>query len=119
MKDCEFNMNGFKMQDNINILPLGSYDMLIGMDWVEKHRVIFNCYDKTLSCIDKESNTILVKWIPSKTIIREISTLQMKRFFRKGCKVFLVHIIDHREKYNQVKVDDILILRDFKDVVPK
>ena len=50
---CEFNMNGFKMQDDLNIIPLGYYDLLIGMDSLEKHRVILNCYDKPFSCIDE------------------------------------------------------------------
>jgi len=39
-------MNGFKTQANLNLLPLGSYDILIGMDWLEKHRVILNCMTK-------------------------------------------------------------------------
>jgi hypothetical protein len=30
---CQFIMNGLSTQANLNILPLGSYDMLIGMDW--------------------------------------------------------------------------------------
>ena len=47
MKNCDFVMDGFKMQADLNILPLGSYDLLIGMDWLEKHRVILNFYDKT------------------------------------------------------------------------
>ena len=50
---CEFNINGFKMQDDLHIIPLGYYDLLIGMDSLEKHRVIMNCYDKPLSCIDE------------------------------------------------------------------
>ena len=43
-------MNGFKTHVDLNIPPLGSYDLLIGMDWLEKHRFILNFYDKTLSC---------------------------------------------------------------------
>ena len=32
VKDCEVNLNGFLTKVNLNILPLGSYDILIGMD---------------------------------------------------------------------------------------
>ena len=31
VKECEVNLNGFPMKVNLNILPLGSYDVLIGM----------------------------------------------------------------------------------------
>ena len=40
----------------------------------------------------------------------------MKIYVCKGCTVFAVHIIDDREKSNQVKLDDIPILKYFKDV---
>ena len=77
-------MNGLKTHDDLNILPLGSYDLLIGMDWSEKHRFILNFYDKTFSCLDDKGNTIVVKGIPRKATIREILTLQMKRYVHKG-----------------------------------
>ena len=54
-------MNNFITHANLNILPLGSYDMLIGMDWIEKHRVMLNCFEKTFACIDDTGNTIKVK----------------------------------------------------------
>lgn len=28
---------------DLNVLPLGSYDVLIGMDWLEKHWSLVNC----------------------------------------------------------------------------
>ena len=34
VKDCEENMNGFPTRINLNILPLGLYDILIDMDWL-------------------------------------------------------------------------------------
>ena len=32
VKECEVNLNGFPTKLNLNILPLGSYDVLITMD---------------------------------------------------------------------------------------
>ena len=32
VKECELNLNGFLTKVNLNILPLGSYDIFIGMD---------------------------------------------------------------------------------------
>ena len=36
------------MKADLNVLPLGSYDVLIGMDWLEKHWSIVNCKTKTI-----------------------------------------------------------------------
>ena len=71
-------LNDFLTHVNVNILPLGYYDMLIGMDWLKEHKVLLNCFDKTFTCIDNNLNSVKVKGIPRKVTIREISTLQMK-----------------------------------------
>ena len=39
-------MNDLNTHVDINILPLGSYDLLIGTGWLEKHRIMLNRYDK-------------------------------------------------------------------------
>ena len=89
VRNCELLMNGFITNVDMNILTLGSYDMLIGLDWLEKHKVMLNFFDKTFTCIDDIGNTIKVKVIPKKVTIREIFALQMKIYVRKRCKVFV------------------------------
>ena len=54
-------MDQFETFAKLNILPLGSYDILIGMDWLEQHRVVLNCYDKTFTCINNDGKLISVK----------------------------------------------------------
>ena len=46
VKECAVVMDQFKTVVKLNVLPLGSYDLLIGMDWLEQHRVILNCMIK-------------------------------------------------------------------------
>ena len=103
-------MNEFNMHADLNFLPLGSYDMLIGMDWLEKNRVMLNCFDKTFTCIDDTWNTIKVNGIPKKVWIKEICALQMKILVHKGCKVFDVYIMDDKYNENKHKIKDIPIL---------
>jgi hypothetical protein len=51
----------FPTQATLNILPLGSYDMLIGMDWLAAHKARLECYHKTLECVSKEGKRITFK----------------------------------------------------------
>eukprot|EP00253_Pinus_taeda_P019034 PITA_19034 len=37
IKDCSFTIAGQPVMADLNVLPLGSYDILIEMDWLEKH----------------------------------------------------------------------------------
>ena len=76
-------MNGSITHAYLNIFPLGSYDMLIEMDCLEKYKVMLNCFDKIFTCTHVNGNTVKVKGIPRKVTIREIFALQMKRSVRK------------------------------------
>ena len=68
-------MDGLFTYANLNILPLGSYDILIGMDWLEAHKVKLDCYNKTFECIDEEGNPRVVRGIPNVISIRHISIM--------------------------------------------
>ena len=48
-------MNGLNTHADLNILPLGSYDLLIGMYYLEKHRV---------TIIIKHSHVWMIKVMP-------------------------------------------------------
>ena len=63
-------LNDFLTHANVNVFPLGCYDLLIGMDWLEEHKFFLNCFDKTFTCIDNNGNSIKVKGIPRKVTIR-------------------------------------------------
>ena len=52
VENCEMFMSQFKTQVKLNVLPLGYYDVLIGMDWMERHPVVLNCFEKTFICLD-------------------------------------------------------------------
>ena len=75
VKNCAVTMDRFETFVRLNVLPLVSYDILIGMDWLEQHRVVLNCFDKTFTCINEDGKLISLKGIPRKTIVRQISAL--------------------------------------------
>ena len=54
-------MNGLVTCVDLNVLPLGPYDVLIGMDWLEAHRVKIGCYNRTFKCMNEEGNPRVVK----------------------------------------------------------
>ena len=52
ISNLEFSVDGQKIRTNLNILPLGSYDMIIRMDWLEQHNAVLDSYTKILSYQD-------------------------------------------------------------------
>ena len=114
-------MDHFEIVVKLNVLPLGCYDLLIGIDQLEQHRVILNCYDKNFICLNSDEKPVSVKGIPRKTTIRQISALQLKTVVRKGCKAYAVTITDEEnlKRTDKLKLDDIPVLREYVDVFPE
>ena len=92
VKGCSISINGVITSVDLNIIPLESYDILIGMDWLEKHHVVLDCHNKTFTCLDEEGKQIIMKGVPRPISIREISSLQLKRCFIKGCQLYVDHV---------------------------
>jgi hypothetical protein len=51
------NINGINTKEDLNIISLGSYEYLIGMDWIEKHHAILDYYNKDFTCLDEEGSS--------------------------------------------------------------
>jgi hypothetical protein len=48
------HLNTEKLRVNLYITTLGSFDVVIGMDWLESHEAILSCKTKWLSLVDDE-----------------------------------------------------------------
>ena len=45
---CSLELNRLSTTAHLNFFPLGLYDALIGMDWLEQHRDKEDCFNKVL-----------------------------------------------------------------------
>jgi len=112
-------MNDFKTHSDSNVFPLGSYDLLIGIKWLEEHILILNCYNNTFFSTNDIGNIVNIKGITSAIYVHEILALQMKKCVHKGCKLYVVHVIDNKEENKQINIAEFSVLNEFKDVFPK
>jgi predicted aspartyl protease len=70
VKDCLIDINGLNTKVDVNIIPLGSYDCLIGMDWLEKHHVVLDGYNKTITFLNEEGKQGNIQCIPRVLVVR-------------------------------------------------
>jgi hypothetical protein len=99
----------------LNIIPLGSYDILIEIDWLDKHHVILDCHNKTFTCLDEEVKHSILKGILRSISIRDISVIQLKRCFRKGCQMYASHV-EEPNKNKGTSLEYFSVLQEFEDV---
>jgi hypothetical protein len=108
-------MSGFPTQANLNILPLGSYDLLIGMDWLDSHKTKLDCYNRTLECENKEGRRVTLQGIQNHVSVRQISKLQVKKYCRKGCPLYEIHVLKSIEN-DKPSLENHTILREYEDL---
>jgi len=60
VKSCAFELNGMLTTTNLNLLPLGSYSMLLGMDWMLIHMTKVDFYDKAIEFLDDDGENIVL-----------------------------------------------------------
>jgi hypothetical protein len=70
VKSCHMDMNQLRTRAYLNILPLGSYGCLIGMDWLDQHHAILDCHNKSFTCLDEEGNLRKVQGILREVTIK-------------------------------------------------
>ncbi|GJZ97312.1 putative reverse transcriptase domain-containing protein [Tanacetum coccineum] len=112
---------------NINLMPveLGSFDVIVGMDWLEKYHVVIDCAEKTV-CIPWGNETLIIHGDGSNqgngTRLNIISCTKTHKYLLKGHHVFLVHITtkEIEDKLKEKRLEDVPIVRDFPkiDLVP-
>ena len=61
--ECPLELNRISTKANLNVLPLGSYDTLISMDCLEKHKAKVDCYNNIVECVDGKAMSTKVRGI--------------------------------------------------------
>ena len=92
VRACAFELNGMPTTTYLNVLPLGSYSMLLCMDWIYLHRTKVNFLDKAIECVDNNGEKRALQGKKNPTIVRMVTVMQAKCSCRKGCVIFSIHI---------------------------
>nr|GEX11428.1 putative reverse transcriptase domain-containing protein [Tanacetum cinerariifolium] len=105
-------------------VELGSFDVIIGMDWLRRCHAVIVCDEKlvqipygneTLTFCGNESNK------ERESRLTVISCSKAQRYMAKGCQTFMVQISAKTEedKSEGKQLKDVPIVRDFPEVFPE
>jgi hypothetical protein len=114
---CSLNLGEFVTRANLYVMILGSYDVVIGMDWLESHEAILNCKMKWLSLVDDEGQRRVIVGRNQGVSLRFISSLQLWKSMCKGCKLYVILALN--EKGVAEGLEHLPVVREFVDVFPE
>eukprot|EP00253_Pinus_taeda_P012458 PITA_12458 len=119
INDCPFIIADQPVTADLNILPLGSYDILIGMDWLEKHWSLVDCKTKVIYYRDQQGNRKQMQGIKQPVQVRPITANQLIKCIRKRCQVYAIQVGYANSKDKSISLNSIPVIQEFTDVFPE
>ncbi|GJZ25681.1 putative reverse transcriptase domain-containing protein [Tanacetum coccineum] len=124
LRGCTLGLIGHPF--NIDLMPidLGSFDIIIGMDWLAKNHVVIVC-DKKIVCIPYGNEILIVQGDKSdkekKSTLSIISCEKAQKYMEKGYQLFLAQVTvkENKDKSKEKRLEDVPTVRDFSEVFPE
>nr|GEV04937.1 putative reverse transcriptase domain-containing protein [Tanacetum cinerariifolium] len=120
LRGCTLNFLNHSF--NIDLMPieLGSFNAIIGMDWLAKYRAVIICAEKIVRIL--WGNEILIVHNDrsdrgNETRLNIISCTKMQKYMLKGCHVFVAHITtkETEDKSEKKRLKNVPIVQNFPE----
>ena len=95
-------------------LPFGDFDLILGMDWLTKHKVTLDCAAKRMVLRTTENEEIMVIGERRDYLSNVVSALRAEKLIRKGCEAYLALV--SQTGLEEITVESIRTIKEFQDV---
>ncbi|GJW36375.1 putative reverse transcriptase domain-containing protein [Tanacetum coccineum] len=109
---------------DIDLMPieLGSFDVIIGMDWLAKYHALIVCDEKVVR-IPYGNEVLIIRGdnCDSGSKLNIISCTKTQKYIEKGCQVYLAQVTSKKaeDKSEERRLEDVPIVREFPKVFPE
>ncbi|GJW11203.1 putative reverse transcriptase domain-containing protein [Tanacetum coccineum] len=109
---------------DIDLMPveLGSFDVIIGMDWLAKYHELIFC-DKKVVRIPYGDEVLIIRGdnCDGRSKLNIISCTRTQKYIQKGCQVYLAQVTSKKaeDKSEEKRLEDVSIVREFPKVFPE
>jgi hypothetical protein len=116
-KGVILNIKGAELRADLMPLALDDFDLILGMDWLSRHRAQVDCFTKIVNLQDVSGNGVVFRGerrvIPNSII----SVMTARKLIRKGCPALLSHVRELKKA--SIELTNIPIVKEFPDVFPE
>ncbi|GJT01303.1 putative reverse transcriptase domain-containing protein [Tanacetum coccineum] len=111
---------------NIDLMPveMGSFDVIIGMDWLAKYHAVIVC-DEKLVRVPFGDKTLIFHGDGSnnghESRLNIISCTKAQKYLLEGCPIFLAQVTMKKaeDKSKEKRLEEVPIVQDFPEVFPE
>ncbi|GJV58889.1 putative reverse transcriptase domain-containing protein, partial [Tanacetum coccineum] len=112
---CTLNLLNCSFPINLMVIELGSFDIIIGMDWLSRHDAAILCGEKKVR-IPLEGKTLVIEGDRNNSRLKIVSCIKAQKYIDKGCELFLAQVTEQESK--EKRLEDVPVIRDFYEVFP-
>ncbi|GJT46648.1 hypothetical protein Tco_0955363 [Tanacetum coccineum] len=110
----------------IDVMPvdLGSFDVIISMNWLAKNHAVIVCDEKIVR-IPYGNEILIVQGDKcdkeKKSTLSIISCEKAQKYMEKGCQLFLAQVTvkENKDESKEKRLEDVPTIRDFLEVFPE
>ncbi|GJT17408.1 putative reverse transcriptase domain-containing protein [Tanacetum coccineum] len=123
IRGCTLNFMNHPFNIDLMPVPLGSFDVIIGMDWLTKYHGVIICDEKIVR-VPFEGEILIFQGNRNnqkeESRLNIISYTKAQEYLSKGCDVFLAHITtkEAKDKSEGKRLKDVPIVKDFPEDLP-
>ncbi|KAK1429813.1 hypothetical protein QVD17_12062 [Tagetes erecta] len=114
---CMLNLLGHVFRVDLLPMTLGSFDVIIGMDWLSANGAEILCREKIVQVPLPSGQILNISREKSLVGLKLMSCVKAQKYLRKGFVVFLARV--EVKKTEEKKLEDIPVVRDFAEVFPE
>ncbi|GJR66744.1 putative reverse transcriptase domain-containing protein [Tanacetum coccineum] len=116
LKGCTLNLVNHVFEIDLMPIELGTFDVIIGMDWLVKHDAVIVCGEKVVR-IPYGNKMLIVESDKGVSRLKVISCIKARKYVERGCHLFLAHVTENKSK--EKRMEDVPVIRDFPEVFPE
>nr|GFB23549.1 hypothetical protein [Tanacetum cinerariifolium] len=116
LKGCTLNLLNHSFPIDLMVLELGSFDVIIGMDWLSKNDAAILCGEKKVR-IPLKNKALIIEGDRNQSCLKIISCIKARKYIENGCELFLAQVTGMVSK--EKRVEDVPVIRDFPKVFPE
>ncbi|KAF5796484.1 putative nucleotidyltransferase, Ribonuclease H [Helianthus annuus] len=117
IRNCQLNLNNHLFPIDLTPMQLGSFDIIVGMDWLAKHRTEVVCFEKIVRVPLSSGEILQVRGEKPVSSLKLMSCFQARKYLRKNYVAFLAHVT--ADKGQGKSIQDIPIVRDYPELFPE
>ena len=113
-RDCPIKIREYEFLGDLIELSFREFDVILGMDWLSRHRAIVDCRMKRVTLRTPNEDEVIFIDERSNHLSNVISVAIARKMVRKGCEAYMAYVIDTVKA--RPSVSDISTVSDFPDV---